>query len=176
MTNEKIKQAAGYLAGKYEGHSVILYGSYANGDYTDESDLDLMIFSDRNFKRNDTSRIDGLLLDAWIHPTSSMDDPVRFLHIHEGVIVTDSRGLAAPFLEKIQSIFTEGPEKLGPEEADFQKAWLQKMLKRTGGCLGVDRAYYQELTSDPVRASERAPFIRVSGVTSGDCLRFSGQG
>ncbi|WP_217561219.1 nucleotidyltransferase domain-containing protein [Paenibacillus sp. GbtcB18] len=147
MNNEHIKKAVDYLSDKYEGHSVILYGSYANGDFTEESDLDLMIFSDFNFKRNDTSRIDGLLLDAWIHPTSSMDDPARFLHIHDSVIVTDSRGLAAPFLEKIQSIFAKGPEKLGPDEADFQKAWLQKMLKRAGkGDAEGDFRYHWMLT------------------------------
>ena len=30
-----------YLMKEYDCHSIILYGSFANGDYTEESDIDL---------------------------------------------------------------------------------------------------------------------------------------
>ncbi|MED3562143.1 nucleotidyltransferase domain-containing protein [Bacillus xiapuensis] len=36
-----------YLIQKYNCHTIILYGSYSRGDLTEESELDIVCFSDK---------------------------------------------------------------------------------------------------------------------------------
>ncbi len=56
-----IKQS---VATNAPGATVILYGSYARGDYNEESDIDLLILVDKeNISRNDRIRISYPLYD-----------------------------------------------------------------------------------------------------------------
>ena len=50
MDDMLLKDVVNYLKNKYECHSIILYGSYVTGDFTDESDLDVICFTDDQIK------------------------------------------------------------------------------------------------------------------------------
>lgn len=130
MEDNLIHSIKEYLIKKYDCHSIILYGSFANGDYTEESDIDLVCFCDNPTKKNDTSIINGRRLDAWIYKTEIMNSCTEFLHVIGGKIVLDERNLCTNFLNDIDKLFKNGPEKLSPEKKEFLKSWLQKMLKR----------------------------------------------
>lgn len=77
--NEIINEVKSYLKNKYNCHSMILYGSFANHTYTDESDIDIICFCNNINNRNDTSKINGRQLDAWIYDTKATFEKIEEL-------------------------------------------------------------------------------------------------
>ncbi|KOP78762.1 DNA polymerase III subunit beta [Bacillus sp. FJAT-21945] len=120
-----------YLIQKYNCHTIILYGSYSRGDFTEESDLDIVCFSDSTENKNDVEFFEGIQLDAWVYNTEKMNNPEQFLHIYKGKILLNKKGFAKKFLLGIESIFNNGPDKPSSEEKEFLKAWLRKMYLRS---------------------------------------------
>ena len=52
-TIEKIKDIAAPIVNKYKDASIYLFGSYARGDATENSDLDFLVFGGADFKLTD---------------------------------------------------------------------------------------------------------------------------
>lgn len=100
-----------YLVQKYNCHTIILYGSYSRGDFTEESDLDIICFSNRMENKNDVGSFEGIQLDVWIYNTEKMDNLEQFLHIYKGKILLNEKGLANKFLLGIENIYNNGPDK-----------------------------------------------------------------
>ncbi|TDK61803.1 nucleotidyltransferase domain-containing protein [Bacillus salipaludis] len=125
---EKVKR---YLAQKYNCHTIILYGSYSRGDFTKESDLDIVCFSDIDEDMNNVDFFEGKQLDVWIYNTEKMNNPEHFLHVNRGKILLNEKGFAKKFLLGIENIFNNGPKKLSNEEKEFLKSWLRKMYLRS---------------------------------------------
>ncbi|WP_205685488.1 nucleotidyltransferase domain-containing protein [Bacillus salacetis] len=121
-----------YLQQKYHCHTIILYGSYNTGDFTEESDLDIICFADDSEDRNDVELFKGKQLDVWVYSTELMMKPDQFLRVNRGKVLLDDKGMAERFLSKINAIFNEGPKQLSEEEKDFLKSWLRKMHLRSG--------------------------------------------
>lgn len=130
MGKNIIDNAKDYLKKKYDCHSVILYGSFANGTYSDESDIDIICFCDNTEPQNDTAKINGRQLDAWIYHTKMMEEYEKLLHINGGKILLDEKQLCYKLLENINKFIKEGAKKLTPEQIEFQKNWLKKMINR----------------------------------------------
>lgn len=120
-----------YLMESYGCHTIILYGSYVSGDYTEESDIDIVCFSDREEPVNDVSVFEGIQLDVWIYPTSQMGETESFLRVNGGRVLRDERVLADTFLENVRVLFVRGTRKLSTDEKDFLKTWLRKMYVRS---------------------------------------------
>jgi predicted nucleotidyltransferase len=130
MEDELLCSINEYLISKYGCHSIILYGSFANGDYTDESDIDLVCFCDNQEKENDMTEFNNRMLDAWIYKTEKMNNCTEFLHVRGGKILLDEKNLCTGFLNEIDKQFNNGPKLLPLEEKNFLKGWLQKMFRR----------------------------------------------
>ncbi|MBH0168225.1 nucleotidyltransferase domain-containing protein [Fictibacillus sp. 18YEL24] len=131
-TLTELKEIEAYLLKKYDCHTIILYGSYSRGDYTEESDVDLICFSDSVTEdTNEVEFIDGKQLDAWIYPTDKMKQSEPFLRVNKGEIRINKKGLAEEFLARIHNTFEQGPKQLTDDEKDFLKSWLKKMQVRS---------------------------------------------
>lgn len=130
MEEKLIDAVKEYLKKEYNCHSIILYGSFASGDYTEESDIDLVCFCDNPKKENDTTVFNNRRLDAWIYKTEMMEEYTQFLHVKDGKIIFDERDLCTIFLNEINEQFIIGPKQLTLQEKDFLKSWLKKMLQR----------------------------------------------
>jgi predicted nucleotidyltransferase len=133
LMNENIllEKITKHLKQKYNCHSIILYGSYSRGDFTDESDLDIVCFSDITDDKNDIEFFEGKQLDVWVYKTKKMDNPEQFLRVNKGKILLNDKGIADEFLSEIENIFDNGPKKLSNEEKEFLKDWLRKMYLRS---------------------------------------------
>lgn len=118
-----------YLIAKYNCHSIILYGSFADGTQTDESDIDVICFTDIDKCKNDTSEFQGRKLDVWIYNSEMMKKSEEFIHIHGGKVLLDKRNLCGELLKTISKIINTEPS-LSIDEVLFQKDWLLKMLNR----------------------------------------------
>ena len=131
-THSDLIEIEAYLLKKYDCHTIILYGSYSRGDYTEESDVDLICFSDSVTEdTNDVEFIEGKQLDAWIYPTEKMKQAEPFLRVHKGEIWINKKGLAEEFLATIQRTFEKGTKPISQDEKNFLKSWLKKMHVRS---------------------------------------------
>ncbi len=129
--NVLLEKVTKYIKQKYNSHTIILYGSYSSGDFTEESDLDIVCFSDMAVNKNDIESFEDKQLDVWIYNTEKMDNPEQFLRVNSGQILLNDKGLADNFLSAIENIFNNGPKKLSNEEKEFSKGWLRKMYPRS---------------------------------------------
>ncbi len=117
---------------KYNPHTVIVYGSRAKGDATDESDVDIACFLDSPTVSEDFRDMNGIFLDAWIHPTESMKNPNNFVKMGEAFCALDKFGLGSQLLQQINIKIKDGPIPL-TEKEKFNIIELRfKILKRSG--------------------------------------------
>ncbi|WP_335872536.1 nucleotidyltransferase domain-containing protein [Bacillus sp. 2205SS5-2] len=132
IDNEKLLlDITAHIKEKYGCHTILLYGSYVTGDHTNESDIDLIGFTNLMEQYNEVGLFKGKQLDVWIHPTSDMNNYDQFLKLDQAEILLDEHDKASPFIENVQRVFADGPEKLSLDEKVFLRRWLQKMEKRS---------------------------------------------
>lgn len=125
------KEITDYFIRSYNCHSIILYGSYVDGNFTDESDIDVICFTDQLIgNSNDTSFLGGKQLDAWIYETKKMKHINEFLRVKSGEILFDKRGICTQFLTNINELFQQGPKQLALEEKQHFQNWAHKMYRR----------------------------------------------
>ncbi|MGL5379221.1 nucleotidyltransferase domain-containing protein, partial [Clostridium sp.] len=121
-----------YLLTKYDPHTIILYGSYANGTNNLNSDFDALIITDKQFSAHDATEIDGVLLDVFIYNTSSFGNEINFneyVQIHDGCIVLDKYETGKYLKENVCKLIKETPKKSNEEKLQ-QIKWCEKMLSR----------------------------------------------
>jgi predicted nucleotidyltransferase len=132
MNEKLLNNVKKYLLQKYNCHTIILYGSYSRGDFTEDSDLDIVCFSDTSIEdKNDVELIEGKQLDVWIYTTKKLNNPEEFLRVHKGEIWLDNKNVAKEFLSEIENTYNKGPKKLSNEEKEFLKSWVKKMSLRS---------------------------------------------
>ena len=88
LTKYEIEKAIRLLLQKYHAESALLFGSYARGDATPQSDLDVIVFGGKNFKKTnifafaeDLREITGKNVDAFeiseVDPDSAFYDSIH---------------------------------------------------------------------------------------------------
>jgi predicted nucleotidyltransferase len=144
MKDDFIKIIKNYLIEKYDCHLIILYGSYARNEFDNESDVDIICFSDKINPENDISIISGRQLDVWIYNSKEMSKTDQYLRIIDGQIIFDKNNHGIKFLNSINQFYKNGPEKLTDQKKIFLKSWLTKMLSRSkkGDCEGNYRLHW----------------------------------
>jgi predicted nucleotidyltransferase len=137
-----------YLIEKYNCDSIILYGSYARGDYTKESDIDILCLRKNDIEVNDTSLFQGKILDVWIKSSKKEISPKNFLHVRDGKVLFDKTFEGEKLLNEIKKYFDNGPPKLDKGQKKFLIDWINKMYNRSlkGDVEGKYRYYW--LTKD----------------------------
>jgi predicted nucleotidyltransferase len=120
------------LVKKHGCHTVILYGSRGRGDWTEESDYDLVGFREDGEKFRDARLIDGSYLDAFVYPVKDViGQEKEFLRIRQGRVLLEKDSFATNLLVKLDQIFAEGPKPLPEDELQTIRVWIGKMLARS---------------------------------------------
>ncbi len=110
-------------------HAAIVYGSYARGDATEESDVDVATFADVAEITRDARLWNGIYLDAFVYPTD-VEPSVDLLKLVGGQIVLDDRGVARRLLDRLDELERRGPAPLSEPEARMRRVWARKTLAR----------------------------------------------
>ena len=121
-----------YLVEKYQSEGMIVYGSFADGSYNENSDFDVLVIASGE-KRHDASVVDGTVLDAFVYPPDTFAgafDPADFVQIFDGKIVLDSKGVAAKLKARVLAYLDALPMK-AMDEVRQDVAWCRKMQSRT---------------------------------------------
>jgi nucleotidyltransferase-like protein len=112
-------------------HTILLYGSRADGTETEFSDYDIAAFADVPVTKRDTRIVDGQFLDVFLHPQAVLRTPSKEHLTLRGSEILLQRGTeAADFLASIDALFHRGPEPLPADEVDARRTWARKMALR----------------------------------------------
>lgn len=126
-----MEQILNYLK-KYNPLAIIVYGSYADGSATAESDFDVLVISKDHAPKHDVSFVENVELDAFIYPLSHFEGEVDYadwLQIAEGNLVLDSDGIGRNLKDKVQQYLETMPLK-SSAEIEESLAWCKKMMLR----------------------------------------------
>lgn len=122
-----------YILNKYEPHTIILYGSYADGSNNANSDFDALVITDKQCIFHDGNVVDGTKLDVFIYNTVLFNNEIdyeKYVQIHDGSIIIDKYGVGKQLQEKVCEFIKNIPKK-SKEEKEHQVEWCEKMFLRT---------------------------------------------
>ena len=119
-----------YLVYRYQPETLILYGSYADGSYNANSDLDAVLLADVPEVFHDTSVVEGIQLDVFVHPTDSQLNPGDFPQLYHSKIVVDRQGRGKALQEAVTEYIKNYPAK-STDSIREDVVWCEKMLART---------------------------------------------
>lgn len=112
-------------------HTILLYGSRADGTANEFSDYDVAAFANVRLTTRDTRIVDGQFLDVFVHPEAVLRSPTKEHLTLRGSRILLQRGTeAADFLASLDAIFERGPEPLRADEIVARRTWARKMSLR----------------------------------------------
>ena len=112
-------------------HTAIIYGSWARGDATSESDVDVLCVREAGTTVRDARVADGVYLDAFVYPESALETlDASFLRILGGAVVHERDGFGAALLARVREMHDRGPPAMPDDERQALVVWSQKMLDR----------------------------------------------
>jgi predicted nucleotidyltransferase len=115
---------------KHNCHSIILYGSRADNSHNEQSDIDIVCFTENSDSYTDCRLRDGIFLDAWIYPESYISNLEHFLKLINGKVLIQKDKFGEDLLEKVKELFERGSEKLSASERELRITWCKKTLLR----------------------------------------------
>jgi hypothetical protein len=125
-------------------HTVILYGSWARGQATASSDLDLLCVRRDGPNGRDARILDGVYVDAFIYSEASLATPEPgLLRVLGGWVLCEADGYGTALLSRLQSLFLRGPEPLADDVRQAMLLWSSKMLDRFRGLRGLEPSYWR---------------------------------
>ena len=123
-------------------HTAILYGSWARGDATAESDVDLMWVRAEGEPYRDADLRDGVYIDGFVYPQSSLEtlEPA-LLRVLGGRVIRERDGYGTALIARLRAFHDAGPKPMPPDERRAVLLWSRKMLERFSGKSGLDASF-----------------------------------
>ncbi|MBQ0930603.1 nucleotidyltransferase domain-containing protein [Ideonella alba] len=132
------------LVSSHGVHTILLYGSHADGTATDDSDLDIAAFGTvvQAFR---IARQEGpVYLDVWVYPEADLSQAsAESLRLRGSQILLQRGALATTFLDRLDALYRQGPERLSANEVAARDVWAHKMLARSAR--GDAEAHYRRV-------------------------------
>ena len=122
--------AVEYLVNTYHPRSLLVYGSFARGDWDEYSDFDCMIIVDEKSVKHDDTVIEGVQLDCFVFTAeeTAEEDPEPFLPAYDAEILIDD-GIGEQLQERVRRYVREH-ETIDADEKAFIISWIRKTMKR----------------------------------------------
>jgi len=120
-----------HLIGDCRAHTILLYGSRADGSFTTDSDYDLAAFAPVDSEVRNNKLINNSFWDVFVYPESILASPSKdYLKLRNSRILIQKGSGATEFLVELENIFNAGPVQLTPAEIEVRAQWAQKMYTR----------------------------------------------
>jgi predicted nucleotidyltransferase len=119
------------LVAAHAVHTILLYGSRADGSAGADSDYDVAAFGPIDSSFRVARLVDGAYLDVFVYPEAFLLDPTEeYLKLRGSHVILQRGAEAEDFLSKLEEIFRRGPAPLPPDEIEARKVWAHKMAAR----------------------------------------------
>lgn len=119
------------LVSVHRAHTILLYGSRADGSAGPESDYDVAAFAPKERIVRDARVVEGKFVDAFVYPEGVLASPTEdHLKLRGSKILLQRGSKAEGFLRKIEELFRAGPKPLPADEIEARKVWALKMVPR----------------------------------------------
>jgi uncharacterized protein len=126
----------------HDCHTAILYGSWARGQATEQSDVDVLCVRDDGKAFRDARITDGVYIDAFIYPKADLATPQpSLLRVLGGVVLREADSCGSALLRQLKELQERGPVPQPDDERRAAVVWSRKMLERIGGSSGLDGSY-----------------------------------
>ena len=122
--------AVEYLVNTYHPRSLLVYGSFARGDWDEYSDFDCMIIVDEKSVKHDDTVIEGVQLDCFVFTAeeTAEEDPELFLPAYDAEILFDD-GIGEQLQERVRR-YVQEQKTIDADEKAFIISWIRKTMKR----------------------------------------------
>jgi uncharacterized protein len=130
-----VQDVCQYLQENHGCHTVVLYGSYARGDHSAESDLDMLGVSSTAISEYRVSHeweLPKIDLDVFVHPESQVPSlKCEDLSKLRGCVpLIDPFGIAAQLKSMVEAWALTPPAALPNWERQQSVSWCKRMLRR----------------------------------------------
>lgn len=142
MDYTEIERIACRLMDRHGCHTAILYGSWARGDATPKSDVDLMGVRADGESVRDAHMEDGVYVDGFVYPESMLEAPEpALLRVLGGRVIREREGYGTALLARLQALSDAGPKPMRTDERRAVLLWSRKMLERFAGKHDMEASY-----------------------------------
>jgi len=119
------------LVAAHKMHTILLYGSRADGSASEDSDYDVAAFGPIKEPFRIARLVNGAYLDVWAYPEDALLSPTdESLRLRGSRIIMQRDSEADVLLGKLESLYRRGPPPLPTYEVAARKVWAHKMLAR----------------------------------------------
>lgn len=126
-----ITQVCEDLRASHAAHTILLYGSHADGSASADSDYDLAAFAPIDTSFRIARVVQGRYLDAFVYPEALLLAPDEdLLKLREGRVLLERGSAGRALLNRLDAIYARGPTPLPADEIEARKVWAHKMLAR----------------------------------------------
>ncbi len=125
----------------HQAHTIILYGSRAQGTETPASDIDVLCFSHTAEPGCDARRWGDYWLDAWLHPDSAAAQAENFLFLAGAKVLIEENDFGRELIRRVESVLAHPRKRLSAQDFQHRRVWLTKTLARIKN--GDPEAWYR---------------------------------
>jgi predicted nucleotidyltransferase len=119
------------LSASYGAHTVLLYGSRADGTAGVSSDYDIAAFGEVAAPIRIARSEAGEYLDVFVYPDVVLLNPSEeYLPLRGSKVLAQRGSQVESFLHGLEEVFRAGPQLLRPDEIAARRIWAHKMVAR----------------------------------------------
>lgn len=131
MNDDLLDGIVAELAASHGAHTILLYGSRADGSAGPASDCDIAAFAavDRTIR---ITRQEGeTFLDVFVYPEQQLESGAdEFLKLAGGLVLREREDAGRRLIERAGRLLEAGPDPLPADERAALRDWARKMLLR----------------------------------------------
>ncbi|MEK7435212.1 MAG: nucleotidyltransferase domain-containing protein [Cyanobacteriota bacterium] len=131
MFEKQIETLTKELKEKHKPHTIILYGSYADNTFNENSDIDIICIKKDGEHYKDARLWNDIFLDVWIYPEDKLQNLDEFIHIAIGKVLYQEDTFGNDFINKLKTALLKPIEEFTKNEEDFSYIWSKKMIRRS---------------------------------------------
>jgi len=119
------------LVASHGAHTILLYGSRADGSAGPASDYDIAAFAAIERRIRITRQEGEAFLDVFVYPEQEMEStPAEFLKLAGGRVLRERDDAGRRLIERAAGLLEAGPDPLPEDERSALRDWTHKMLRR----------------------------------------------